>query len=108
MLEDLDKADNESNLLLQADSDEHIVRYFGTEKCSQFVYIAIQLCDANLKECVDDALIWDETVEGGTRPVLAPRARLRGVPARTRGARREVSARAEKRVPKVSSWASVG
>ena len=47
------QADNESQLLLQVDSDEHIVRYFGTERCIQFVYIAIELCDANLKQCVE-------------------------------------------------------
>ena len=47
------KAINESDLLLQVNSNENIVRYFGTEKCSQFIYIALQLCEANLQECVE-------------------------------------------------------
>ncbi|KAK6290880.1 hypothetical protein J4Q44_G00387200 [Coregonus suidteri] len=44
-------ADQEVVLLVKLDSNPHVVCYFCTEKDKQFLYIAIELCDASLDKC---------------------------------------------------------
>ncbi|CAB1342331.1 unnamed protein product, partial [Coregonus sp. 'balchen'] len=44
-------ADREVVLLVKLDYNPHVVRYFCTEKDKQFLYIAIELCDASLDKC---------------------------------------------------------
>ena len=48
------QADIESSLLLHADGHDNIIRYYATEKCDRYMYIALQLCITTLRELIEE------------------------------------------------------
>lgn len=48
------RADKEAQNLLRSKGHQNIIQCFATRKCSQFVYLALQLCDATLQQVVED------------------------------------------------------
>ncbi|XP_045598023.2 serine/threonine-protein kinase/endoribonuclease IRE1 isoform X2 [Procambarus clarkii] len=47
-------ADREVDLLRESDQHPHVIRYFCTEQCRQFRYIALELCSATLEDFIQD------------------------------------------------------
>lgn len=45
-------ADREVDLLRQSDQHANVIRYFCTEQCRQFRYIALELCSATLEDFI--------------------------------------------------------
>lgn len=48
------RADTEATVLLKLDDHMNIIRYHTTRKCSQYIYLALQLCDATLEQVVEN------------------------------------------------------
>ena len=53
MAEFWSKADREQANLLKADDHENVVRYYATERCSHYCYIALELCEATLEQFIE-------------------------------------------------------
>ena len=47
------QADVESTLLLHADGHHNVIRYYATEKCDRYMYLALQLCIATLQDLIE-------------------------------------------------------
>lgn len=46
-------ADTEAAHLIRLDGHENIIRYYWKEQCSRFIYLALELCDFDLKQYVE-------------------------------------------------------
>ena len=46
-------ADREQALFLQADDHENVLRYYATEQCSRYCYLALELCEATLEQFIE-------------------------------------------------------
>ena len=53
MKESWSAADKEAANLRGADDQENVLRYYATEQCSRYIYLALQLCEANLEQFID-------------------------------------------------------
>ena len=47
------KVDNEQALFLKTDDHENVLRYFTTERCSRYCYIALEFCEGTLEQFID-------------------------------------------------------
>ena len=47
-------ADTEKQHLIRSDGHENITRYYWKEQCNKYIYLALQLCDFNLKQGIQD------------------------------------------------------
>ncbi|XP_042207257.1 serine/threonine-protein kinase/endoribonuclease IRE1-like isoform X2 [Homarus americanus] len=55
-------ADREVELLRESDQHPHVIRYFCTEQCRQFRYIALELCSATLEDFIQDRVNADISI----------------------------------------------
>ena len=58
-------ADREVELLRESDEHPNVVRYFCTEQCRQFRYIALELCAATLQDFVEGRYTGQARLEAG-------------------------------------------
>ncbi|ODM87091.1 Serine/threonine-protein kinase/endoribonuclease IRE1, partial [Orchesella cincta] len=54
--EDIEKRLNEVKLLWECDSHDNIVKYHRKERDSDFIYIALELCDGNLQQWMESEI----------------------------------------------------
>lgn len=47
-------ADIEQLLLLRSDSHPNIIRYYATERCDSFIYLALQECNTSLMKLIEE------------------------------------------------------
>ena len=55
-------AENEWSKLEECDSHPNVIRYFCMETCSEFIYLALELCDATLKQYVTE-MSWKKFIK---------------------------------------------
>ena len=47
--------DTERLLLIRSDGHENVIRYYWAEQCNKYIYLALQLCDFNLKQYIENS-----------------------------------------------------